>query len=252
MAGVVWLLSGACAAQVPGVRACGGEAYWPPMSYPGEGGQVVLGISPDVLRGALGGAKELRVHLLPWPRCVQEAARHNDADVAMALLRNPEREAQFLFSQPYHYLSPAYVYSTERFASAPVQRLQDLASLRVCALAGSAVAYTGLDPASVDFGARSHAALLGKLERGYCDVVVEMQEVLAGQVTLGLVPWDERRYRILRLPATERYPLHFGVGRQHPQAQALVERIDRGVQALARSGQLQEIVRRHQGAMARP
>ena len=228
------------------IEACGGENNWPPMSFIQSDTKEVDGLSVDVLRAIFPGPAQVRVRLRPWARCLQDVQRNHGFGIVMSALRNPERDQQFLFSKTYLSLSPAYVYTSARYAAPPVNQLADLAHLKVCALMGASTSYTQLPPGAVDHGANNYASLMGKLDRGYCDVVVEMKEVMLGFAKLGLLPLDFKRYHVVALPGTEKFPLHFGVGKDHPQAVQLVERLDRGIRELQRSGKLADMVAKYQ------
>jgi len=85
-----------------------------------------------------------------------------------------------------------------------------------------------------------------KIERGHCDIVVDMQEVLWGFARLSLLPLDMSTYKILNLPQTEKYPLHFGVSKEHPQAAQIIEQLDKGLAELQRNGKLNSIINKYQ------
>jgi polar amino acid transport system substrate-binding protein len=216
------------------------------MSFVKSDVNQVDGLSADVLRAIFPDPAQLHISLRPWARCLQDVHRNHGFDIVMSALRNPERDQLFLFSKTYLSLSPAYVYARARYAAPPVHRLADLAHLKVCALMGASTSYTQLPPGVVDNGANNYASLMGKLDRGYCDVLVEMKEVMFGFANLGLLSLDLNRYQVVVLPGTEKFPLHFGVGKGHPQAAQLVARLDRGIRELQRSGKLADMVAKYQ------
>ncbi len=228
------------------VVACGGDNNWPPMSYLVPGETQVRGLSPDVLRTVFGSDTELDIQLRPWVRCLTEVTRADGADIVMSFLRNPEREKQFLFSRTYASLTPAYIYLARRYATPPVRSLGDLAQLKVCALRGASTAYTKLPAAAVDSGSSGYASLIGKLNLEHCDVVVDMQEVLLGHQKLGVIPLDANLHSIALLPQTEPSALYFGVSKVNPRAAKLVERMDRGIADLQRSGALAKLLATYQ------
>lgn len=228
------------------VVACGGDNNWPPMSYATPDSPQVKGFSADVLRAIIPSDKDLLIQLRPWVRCLTEVTRSDGADIVMSFLRNPERDKQFLFSRPYASLAPAYIYLSSRYPTPPVRTLADLAPLKVCALRGASTAYTRLPPESIDAGSNNYTSLMVKLNKEYCDVVVDMQEVIQGHRKLGSIPLVSGQHTVTLLPETEPHPLHFGVSRGHPQASSLVERLDRGIQNLQRSGALAKMLATYQ------
>ncbi|MES2581426.1 MAG: transporter substrate-binding domain-containing protein [Pseudomonadota bacterium] len=237
---IAGLLIGLCAQAdaTSRVVACGGDNNWPPMSYASPGDPRVNGFSADVLRAIFPNSSDLQIQLRPWVRCLTEVTRSDGADIVMSFLRNPERDKQFLFSRPYASLTPAYIYLSSRYPRPPVRTLADLAPLKVCALRGASTAYTRLSPDTIDAGSNGYTSLMVKLNKEYCDVVVDMQEVIQGHRKLGSIPLVAGQHTVAPLPETEPHPLHFGVSRSNPMAGALVERLDRGIQNLQRTGAL--------------
>ncbi|MFZ6656115.1 substrate-binding periplasmic protein [Undibacterium sp. TJN19] len=233
----------ASAQAVERVRACGGDSNWPPMSYVKSAGAAVEGLSADVLRSIFADPK---IELRPWARCLAEVQAREGFDVVMSVFRTPEREKVYFFSRSYHSLAPSYLYASSRFQAPPLQMLTDLEKYKVCSLHGASTFYTKLPPSVIESGATSYTSLLRKIERGHCDIIVDMQEVLWGFARLGLLPLDMNAYKIVNLPQTERYALHFGISKQHPQAQQLLDQIDRGLAELQRSGKLAAIISKYQ------
>ncbi|MFZ6730413.1 substrate-binding periplasmic protein [Undibacterium sp. Ji42W] len=225
------------------LRACGGDSNWPPMSYVKATGSLVEGLSAEVLRNIFSDPK---IELRPWARCLAEVQAREGFDVVMSVFKNPEREKIYLFSRSYHSLTPSYLYSAKRFPQAPLQVLADLEKYKVCSLHGSSTFYTRLPASAIESGATSYTSLMRKIERGHCDIVVDMQEVFWGFARLSLLPLDMSTYKIQSLPQTEKYPLHFGVSKVHPEAQKIIEQLDQGLLELQRSGRLTTIINKYQ------
>ncbi len=245
IAGLVIGIATAAAASER-VVACGGDSNWPPMSYLLSGETQVRGMSPDVLRAVFASDTDLEIQLRPWVRCLTEVTRGDGADIVMSFLRNPEREKQFLFSRTYASLTPAYIYLARRFPTPPVRSLGDLTQLKVCALRGASTSYTKLPAAAIDSGSSGYASLIGKLNLEHCDVVVDMQEVLLGHQKLGVIPLDINQHTIALLPQTDPHPLYFGVSKDNARAAKLVERMDRGIAELQRTGTLAKLLATYQ------
>jgi len=225
------------------VRACGGDGNWPPMSYVKTPGAAVEGLSAEVLRNIF---TDPKIELRPWARCLFEVQAREGFDIVMSVFKNPEREKIYLFSRSYHSLTPSYLYLAKRFSQAPLQALSDLEKYKVCSLHGSSTFYTKLPASAIESGATSYTSLMRKIERGHCDIVVDMQEVLWGFARLSLLPLDMSTYKIVGLPQTEKYPLHFGVSKDHPQAAQIIEQLDKGLAELQRTGKLTSIINKYQ------
>ena len=69
----------------------------------------------------------------------------------------------------------------------------------------------GLKPEQIESGATNYLSLYRKIERGHCDIVVDMEEVFWGFDHLGSVPFSHPDFAIRPLPDAERFPLHFAV-----------------------------------------
>lgn len=226
------------------LRACGGDSNWPPMTYVDSRDNSVQGLSVEVLKGIFKPIPAIR--LRPWARCLAEAETLQGSEIVMSSFKTAEREQKFLFSRAYFSLTPSYFFSRQRFTSAPLNNLQDLNRYKVCALHGAAVSYTGLPPSKIESGATNYLSLIRKIDRGHCDIVVDMEEVFYGFAHIGLVPFANQEYQILPLPETRRFPLHFAVSKAHPQAQQIVEQIDKGIAQLQKSGKLKQLHDRFQ------
>lgn len=225
------------------VRACGGDSNWPPMSFVRVNGAAVEGLSADILRNIF---TDPKIELRPWARCLLEVQAREGFDVVMSVFKTPDREKIFLFSRSYHSLTPSYLYATTRFSAPPLQNLGDLEKFKICSLHGSSTFYTKLPASAIESGATNYTSLLRKIDRGHCEIVVDMQEVLRGFARLSLLTFDMNTYRILNLPQTEKYPLHFGVSREHPRAQQIIDQLDKGLVELQRSGKLNSIINKYQ------
>jgi len=225
------------------VNACGGDGNWPPMSYQVPAGSQVDGISAEVLRAIF---PDIKIQLRPWPRCLLEVQTAQHMDIAMSALKNSDREKNYLFSRSYHALTPSYLYEVKRYPQPPVTRLADLSRLKVCALHGSMTSYSNLTAAQIDSSASNYDSLLKKIDRARCDLVIDMREVFFGFAKLGLLPFDSQQYRIVDLPETRQYHLHYAVSKTHPHAAMLVEKIDQGIAELQKNGRLAAIIRQYQ------
>lgn len=89
-------------------------------------------------------------------------------------------------------------------------------------------------------------SLIRKIDRGYCDIVVDMEEVFYGFAHIGLVPFTNPEYQILPLPETERFPLHFAISKAHPRAKQILEQLDKGIVQLQKNGKLKQLHDRFQ------
>ncbi|WMW80716.1 transporter substrate-binding domain-containing protein [Undibacterium cyanobacteriorum] len=230
-------------AQTP-LRACGGDSTWPPMSYLNPKDKSVQGFSIEVLKAIF--ETPPRVQLRPWARCLAEVENMQGSDILISAFKTPEREAKFLFSRPYFSLTPAYFYAKHKFSTPPISQKSDLARYKICSLHGAAISYSGLSNEQIESGATNYVSLFKKIERGHCDIVVDMEEVFLGFDHLGTVNFAAKEFEIRPLPDTERFPLHFAVSLTHPQAHRIIEQINRGIASIQKNGRLKQLQDRFQ------
>jgi len=236
------LFASVCQASEP-IRACGGDSNWPPMSYISKETKSVQGFSVAVLKAIfLTPAPEFK--LRPWARCMAEVESMQGSDLMMSSFRTPEREQKFYFSRSYFNLTPAYFFARQRFAHAPITALKDLSQYKVCSLHGAATSYVGSTASQIESGATNYLSLIRKIDRGHCEIVVDMKEVFLGLSKIGVAPFDAAHYQILTLPETQQLPLHFAVSKRHPNAKQILEALDKGISALEKNGKLKQLANR--------
>jgi polar amino acid transport system substrate-binding protein len=221
------------------IRACGGDSNWPPMSYISKETKSAQGLSVEVLKAILTPPPEFK--LRPWARCMAEVESLQGSDLIMSIFRTPEREQKFYFSRPYFNLTPAYFFARQRFARAPITELKDLKQYKVCSLHGAATSYVGNAASKIESGATNYVSLIRKIDRGHCDIVVDMKEVFLGLSKIGVAPFDAEHYQIVTLPETQQLPLHFAISKQNPQAKQILEILNKGITALEKNGKLKQL-----------
>jgi ABC-type amino acid transport substrate-binding protein len=241
------LLSGAiffalpCVCQaVESIRACGGNSHWPPMSYVLEDTKAVKGISVEVLKAIFNPQPEIK--LRPWARCMAEVEAMQGSDVMMSTFKTSEREQKFYFSHSYYHLTPAYFYSRQKFLVPPIKQLSDLSKYKVCSLHGAATSYVGNTALKIESGATNYLSLIRKIDRGYCEIVIDMREVLFGLSKIGIASFDAAHYQILPLPETQPLPLHFAVSKKNPNALKILNELNQGIIQLEKSGKLKLLI----------
>ena len=234
------------------VRACGGANEWPPSSYylrrSGQPTDEVAGFSPDVLAAALEGSRfKPGAVLLPFARCIAQARAGHGVQIVMAAFHNPQRAEDFLYSEPYLTLKPrAYFLAQHWPKGLALRSLDDLAGHRLCGLNGISYAHLGPAAQKIYTGAPDYTALVRMLQSGRCDAFVESEEVINGFRLLGMPALSGSLLASAAVPDVPPLQAHFIVSRQYPQAQALLDAIDSGLQRLRREHRLAPMLQRHQ------
>jgi polar amino acid transport system substrate-binding protein len=212
------------------------DAQNPPFMYAARDGQP-RGVYPLLLRTLFAHLDQpARIVCLPWPRALAglDRAEHGVG----GLYATAERQARHDFSQALH-VETIKVY-TRRGGLRLFDRIDDLRGLRVGVLRGwsygdsfDAANRAGLflaEPVSSD------AQNFGKLERGFLDVAVAIEQ--SGDALLA--GGDHPSVRALPNPLTENPTyLAFNKGAQQ---RALIVRFDEQLEKLRRSGEHARIV----------
>ncbi|MBX9723819.1 MAG: transporter substrate-binding domain-containing protein, partial [Candidatus Obscuribacterales bacterium] len=197
----------------------------------------------EVLKAIFTPTPEFR--LRPWARCMAEVESLQGSDIIMSSFKTSEREQKFYFSQSYFNLTPAYFFARKRFSQAPITTLKDLNQHKVCSLHGAATSYVGNAADQIESGATNYLSLIRKIDRGHCEIVIDMKEVFHGLSKIGVASFDASPYQILVLPETQQLPLHFAISKQHPHAKQILETLNKGISKLEKSGKLKELINRN-------
>jgi polar amino acid transport system substrate-binding protein len=212
------------------------DAQNPPFMYAGRDGQP-HGLYPLLLRTLFARMDEpLRLQGLPWPRVISGLDRGEHG--AGGLYATAERLARHDFSQVLH-VETVRVYA-RRGALRLFERIDDLRGLRVGVLRGWSYG-DAFDTAArgAVFQAEPVAADVqnfGKLERGFLDVAVAIEQ--AGEPLLA--SGDYPSVRVLPNPLTEN-PTYLAYSKAASQ-RALLARFDEQLEKLRRSGEHARLV----------
>ncbi len=208
----------------------------PPFMYAGRDGQP-HGVYALLLRAVFAQVDvTARIVCLPWPRALAglDRAEHGVG----GLYATAERQAKHDFSQVLH-VETLRVYA-RRGGLRLFDRIDDLRGLRVGVLRGWSYG-DAFDAAtrSAAFGVEpvaSDAQNFGKLERGFLDVAVAIEQ--AGDALLAI--GDYPSVRALPNPLTEN-PTYLAFNKS-AQQRPLIARFDESLDRLRRSGEHARIV----------
>ena len=224
-------------AEIPALRLCWENTEKPPyLSTEKTGGAE--GISVELVNAVLQRAG-LRAQSVvwPWKRCLAEVATGN-IDLVPNASRAPERMQYALYSKPLYRTHMAFFYDPRRMPTPPrIETLADLKAFRVGGVLG--FNYVHLKGVPLDTGAKSREALLRKLESGRIDLADEQLEVMLEAIRRLELPAAHFAY--VRDPFLDAKDFHILINKQHPQAEALRERLDAAIGELERDGTLGKI-----------
>lgn len=199
---------------------------------------VPTGISVDLVAAILNKAGlSARAVVRPWKRCLSDLS-HGALDLVPNASYNVERTEYALYSKPIYRTRMAFFYDPNRYPAPPqLRRLEDLHAYRIGGVLGFNYAY--LRDVPIDTGTRDREALLRKLEAGRIDLAVEQLEVMREMIDKG--GFHRNQFAYVIDPFLPEKAFHILISKQHPQAQAMRERIDAAIDALERDGTLERI-----------
>ncbi|OYU46496.1 MAG: hypothetical protein CFE44_01820 [Burkholderiales bacterium PBB4] len=192
VAGTAWSAGG----SKPVLSACAGQS--PPFVWmtKGLGSQ---GFSVELLgKVATGLGRTARIQELPWARCLRdvEAGR---IDVAVDAYDDVARRTKFVYSMPYHTLTPQVFYvPVAPDSGPPATTAEALQKLKGCGVHEYTYEHYGLSTARMDLNAKTNRQMLRMLLAGRCDFAVEeLEYIIGGRQTLADWP-DETALRSYR------------------------------------------------------
>ncbi len=244
MVWVLSLLAGAASAQPNAVlSAC--ASHTPPFVLFAKG-EPVSGFSLELLQAMskkIG--RPLRVSELPWAHCLQDV-RSGAINLAIDAYDDAERRKTFLYSTPYHTLTPQVFYKAHSLLDTlQIKEVRDLERFKGCGVHDYTYEHYDLDAAKLDRGAASDLQMMLKLKAGHCDYAIEeLEYIVGGRNTAANWP-DESDLKSMR-PVWARGPqVHFLIGRGLPGAAELLTEIDQAIAVAEKSGQTNALRRKY-------
>ena len=173
---------------------------------------------------------------LPWARCLQEV-KAGTIDMAIDAYDDAERHKTYLYSAPYHVLTPQVFYRAKSAIDPKlISAAKDLEKFKGCGVREYTYEHYELDATKLDRGAADDLKMLLKLQAGQCDYAVEEMEYIVGART-SVANWlDESALRSFRPPWAVGPKNHFLIGRVHPQGDDLLQQVNQAIAAFDKSG----------------
>ncbi len=238
--GVIWAQGSGSAPIGPVLSACAGETA--PFVII-KGSATPTGFSISLFNRI---AEHLQLHArfkeLPWARCLEEV-KAGRIDLAIDAYEDAERRKVFLYTVPYHTLTPQVFYrrSEANRLGFPSLTLAALQKLRGCGVFDYTYEHYGLEAEKMDLGAKNDQSLLAKLALGRCDYAVEeLEYVVGGRRTER--NWPNESALSSFQPTWAKPPqVHFLIGQAHPRAQELLSRVNEVIASSEKSGFLKAL-----------
>jgi len=174
---------------------------------------------------------------LPWARCLEEV-KEGRIDLAIDAYEDAERRKVFLYTVPYHTLTPQVFYrrSDANRLGFPFLTLAALQKLRGCGAHEYTYEHYGLEAAKMDLRAKNDQTMLAKLTMGRCDYAVEeLEYVVGGRRTERNWP-DESELSSFQPTWAKAPQVHFLISQAHPKAQELQNQVNEVISISEKNG----------------
>ncbi|MES3007967.1 MAG: transporter substrate-binding domain-containing protein [Pseudomonadota bacterium] len=241
------VLHAADAQEIPTrLTACGDADGYPPFSYferrDGQETNTVAGYDIDFLRELLTPlGHTIEFSLLPWLRCLNLVST-GEIDIALDVSRFPERDRQLRFPRS-HYATTAILIQLRQPELIAITTPAELERQRICIINGWAFASLGMSENARPVGTPpTPAAAANMLRTGRCSILPYSLEAMIGNALLDpdfILSTDEFTYA--PIPWALGGEKHFGVSRQLPYGESLVELLDQGITRMLETGDAERI-----------
>jgi len=183
---------------------------------------------------------------LPWARCL-EAVKLGQIDLAIDAYDDSERRKLFLYSLPYHTLTPQVFYRAAdgEKIGLPSKTVKALESLRGCGVHEYTYEHYGLDTTKLDRGSPNDQSMLSKLSAGRCEFALEELEYIIG-ARRTRSDWPSESGLSSFKPLWAKAPqVHFLIGIAHPNAQALQAQVNLSIATADKEGFLKALRKKY-------
>lgn len=230
------------------VTVCAEDAGWPPFSTPGEttpdsGEPSLTGYNADLLARIFGAQGiPYRVVIRPWKRCLQDGI-HGDVTLVLDAASNPERERDYLLTEPIYSLTPGVFFPAGRSEQYPPPLTSaHLAQQQICGQKGYIYDNFGVRNEWVDMVSEDLDKILDLVALERCDFGLARLEIL--RTELQTYPFPER-IAWQPLSGQPREPFYWLLNRHTPGVTQLKAVIDTEMAILRTSGDADQLLERY-------
>ncbi len=243
----LWVVSGMILAQdAPKwphgfVKICAEDAGWPPFSFPPDSeNERFRGFNADLLARIFKQHQiPYEVSIRPWKRCLLDG-KDGDIDMVLDAAKNPERDRDYLLTEPIYELTPGIFFEIEysRFYQEPVTTA-NLQGLSLCGQKGYIYTNFGLEEKRIQRVSKGLPKIIELLLLKRCDIGVARLEILLTE--LKDAP-DAKRLGYQRLRDASAEQFYWMLNRHSEFSMQLKQLIDSEVKALAERGELERML----------
>jgi len=238
------------------VKICDDKAEWPPyMYYERVNGKInkkkIVGAVIELFDQAFKLTDlTYSMQLLPWKRCLVEVenfgTRHG-FEVFSNGSYSPQKAKKYWPSIPLYVTHQGVWYSTKKYPQGPpIKKKSDLARYKICGVFGND--YSDLlqwdKKIKIDQGAKSNDAVLKKIDRGRCDIMIASIEPIYGAEAVGQFKIP-KGIKSFPMPGLKANTFHFWVSKQSPRGPELLAALNTAITDVIYSQDYKKIFTKH-------
>lgn len=242
---VLLLLAGTLRAEEPITIAINA---WPPYI---EQGSRTKGLATEVVLAALKkvGVKA-KIEIVPWARAL-DGVKHGRFTASYPWYETPERRTYALFSSSILESRNVFFYRRDRLGKVDYKKLTELQGYRIAGMLGYFYEHQFAEAELEVIYVKSSELAFKMLQAGRADLVPQDEIVGWRQITT-MFPESENLYAVTRTALREA-PGYMLVSKKHPAGKALLEKFERGLREIKRTGEYQAIIKKyHYHDMVKP
>jgi len=223
---------------------CYEDAGWPPYSFlPTQNDSEFRGFNADLLKRVFGRhGIDYRVVMKPWKRCMQDAIS-GDVDMVMDAASNPQRQRDYLFTEPVYSLTPVFFFPLDKASLYSEPTTADkLQSLFVCGQKGYTYNNFGFNNDNVAMVSKDLEKVVDLTLIGRCDIGLSRKEILLSELS-----GDSRAEKIVLQTLVDMppEPFYWMISRRHPKAAAVKAWIDKQVAEIYESDEARQLLEKY-------
>jgi polar amino acid transport system substrate-binding protein len=225
---------------------------WPPYNFieriDGQKTGKPIGYDIDLVRKIL--AKHqitAQFKALHWNRCLSETKKGERIQVSMSAASTLERRRDFLFTNSYYHLTPAYFYSRQKFPNGlSINAPSDLLEHgNICGRLGYSYQEFGIKSKDINKTPVTYIDLVNMLMGGRCTIFLARLETFAGLTLIGSDYVSSKQLAYNTLPNSTLEPFYMLISKRYKYAKELKLILDQGFIQMDKTGFSQQLLKKY-------
>lgn len=224
---------------------------WPPYEFfqrkNGEKTEKVIGFTVDVVNEIFSqNSLKFEFRVFPWKRCLFYLESGEKIQMILPTSVNAERKKKYLISHRVYTITPSYFYMKKKYPNGIA--IKSPRELLKYSPIGGKLGFNylnfGIKNETVDRGATSFDALVEKLKKGRCNIVLARYEVLRAHSLIGQ-PYLSHDIGHAPIPGVAGEDFYFMISKNHQHSNELLQIINNGIDDLRSQGRLKEMLKKY-------